>query len=369
MTKKDIDDLFALLKTALWRDGRYAADIDGVDWEAVRALAGEQCLLGVVADALDRLNDRQCPREEKLRWVGSVMVIERRNLLMNALVGRLFRKFSAMGLTPVLLKGQAFAANCPVPLHRQCGDIDVYFKHRGDCQKAVEWAAMVDPGAARSADNSRDYKHFAFAVEKTEVELHYYMCLFENRRLQRRLQQIIDEEFAECEPNVVEIGGEKIETVPPTLSVIHQLLHISRHLLEAGVGLRQVCDLAVFLDRHCGEVDGPRLDGYLEELELKTVAEALGYIMVNSLGVDAAKVPFGTDRRYAGFILKEIFDGGNFGHKKTEYRDGKGLLTRKLGSVAYFYSRCRLYKPLFPSEAKSYFANKIRLNLRLLLRK
>lgn len=369
MVKKDIDDLFALLKAALWQDAQYAASINSADWKAVRALAGEQCLLGVVADALNYLTEEQCPRAEKLRWVGSVVMIEQRNLRMNALVYRLFDKFTAMGLTPVLLKGQAFAANYPMPLHRQCGDIDLYFKRRSDCASAVEWASKVDPRAALSADNRRDYKHFSFNVEKAEVELHYYMCLFDNRRLQRRLQDIIDTEFAACKPCVVEIGGEKIETVPPTLSVVHQLLHISRHLLEAGVGLRQVCDLAMFLDRHSGEVDDTRLNCYLEELEMKTVAEALGYVMVNCLGLDEAKVPFGTDKRLAGFILQEIFEGGNFGHKKTEYRDGKGVLTRKFGSIAYFYRRCRLYRPLLPSEAKSYFTQKIKLNLRLLLRK
>ena len=88
--------------------------------------------------------------------------------------------------------------------------------------------------------------------------------------------------------------------------------------------------------------------------------------MVNHLGLEEGKLPFGADMQYADFILQEIFEGGNFGKKKVEYRDESNSLCRKLQSVFYFYKRCRLYKPLMPMEAKSYYKNKISLNLRLI---
>lgn len=80
-----------------------------------------------------------------------------------------------MNLSPVLLKGQAFAENYPYPLHRQCGDIDLYFKNRKDCKTAVAWAAKVEKSAAVSPENKRERKHFSFSLGSNEVELHYYM--------------------------------------------------------------------------------------------------------------------------------------------------------------------------------------------------
>lgn len=366
MKRETIDNLFLLLKSALWQDRQSAKAMTNVDWKDLYALAKEQCLVGVMADSLGYVSDGQGCGEEKLRWLAYLIKLERKNQRMNALIGKLFNHFIAHGLTPVLLKGQAFAANYPSPLHRQCGDIDVYFKRREDCEKAVAWASKMDKAAAESSDNKRDRKHFAFSLEREVVELHYYMCVFENRRLQQRLQTIIDKEFEDNSPYYVEIGGERIETVPPTLSVLHQLMHISHHLLEAGIGLRQICDLALFLDRHNEEVNKERLNVYLRDLELEKVAKSLGYIMVHDLGLAAEKVPFGTDDSYADFILKEIFEGGNFGKKKTEYRNGKCGLLRKIQSISYFYKRCKLYLPLFPTESKSYFLNKIKLNIKLL---
>lgn len=366
MKNNTIDNLFLLLKSALWQDGQSAKAMTDVDWRELYELAKEQCLVGVMADAFKYFTGATIGGEEKLRWLAYVIQLERRNQRMNALIGRLFDDYQRHGLTPVLLKGQAFAANYPYPLHRQCGDIDVYFKRREDCRVAVEWASRIDTAAAESAENGRDYKHFAFSLAGDVVELHYFMCVFGNRRLQQRLQTIIDKEFADDAPCYVEIGGERIETVPSTLSVLHQLMHISHHLLEAGIGLRQICDLALFLDEHDGEIDRSRLNGYLKDLELTEVAQSLGCIMVHQLGLRAEKLPFGMSDRYAHFILNEIFEGGNFGKKKTEYRNGANVFLRKLQSIFYFYKRCRLYKSLLPSEAKSYFINKIKLNVRLL---
>ena len=76
------------------------------------------------------------------------------------------------------------------------------------------------------------------------------------------------------------------------LSALHQIIHISRHLLEAGIGLRQICDLAMFLDKHHDVIDKERLNGYLEELQLMTIARSLGYIMVKYLGLKEEKIAF-----------------------------------------------------------------------------
>ena len=266
------EHLFLLLKSALWQDENIEQSVCNVDWNNLYQLANEQCLIGIVADSFRLLSKKQCDGEERLRWLAYVVRLEKKNQEMNLLVGKLFEKFCKMNLSPVLLKGQAFAANYAYPQHRQCGDIDLYFKNRKDCETAVAWAAKVDNSAAVSPENKRERKHFSFSIGSNEVELHYYMCLFENSWLQQRLQQIIDEEFAYSKPFFVEIEGEQIETVPPTLSALHQIIHISRHLLEAGIGLRQICDLAMFLDKHHDVIDKERLNGYLEELQLMTIA-------------------------------------------------------------------------------------------------
>lgn len=363
---KSQEDLFRLLRAALWDDEVAANEISDVEWNYVYQLAKEQCVVGIVADSFHLLGERQCNGLDKLQWLGYVIQLERKNAELNRLTDKLFKQFNTMDLSPVLMKGQAFATNYPNPLHRQCGDIDVYFKKREDCGKAVAWAENVDKAAAESSDNKRERKHFTFSVADNVVELHYFMCLFENACLQHRLQEIIEWEFTHSNPFYVEIDGKQIETVPPALSVLHQVIHITRHLLEAGIGLRQICDLALYLNKYQENIDADRLNGYLEELQLTSVAKALGYIMVENLGVQKDKVFWGRDKQHADFILCEILEGGNWGMKKVAYRREQNGISKKWSSINYFYQRCQLFKPLLPKEAKSYFWNKIKLNIKLI---
>lgn len=358
-------DLFSLLRLGLWGDA-IKKKPQGVDWGQMLTLTNEQAVMGIVMDGMERLKEETIPgRDMKMKWIGISMKIARQNQRINGTLGRLWTQFHKMGLSPVLMKGQAFAANYPVPLHRQSGDIDIYFKHRGECEKAVAWAKSIDMAAASSSENVRERKHFTFMIDGVIVELHYYMCLFESPRLHRRLQEIIDEEFGKEKPFSVAIEGRTYETVPPTLSVLHQIIHISRHLLEAGIGLRQVCDLALYIDKYHARIDTRRLQGYLEELQLSAIAAALGDLLVCCLGLNGRKIPFSICGDHTSFILYEIFEGGNFGKKKVTYRSHGNTISRKLRSVFFFYRRCKLYNKLLPDETKHYFMNKISLNLRL----
>ena len=199
------EDLFRLIRTALWKDKQLAQEIHDVDWDSVYALAKEQCVVGIVADAFPLLTEEQCDGDEKLRWLATVIRIQQKNQLLNKLVVKLCELFRGMDLQPIVLKGQVFATTYPQPLHRQSGDIDIYFKQRSDCQKAVAWASEVDKKAAESEENKRERKHFSFHVNGCIVELHRLMCVFENERLQSRLQEIIDQELENEPPFMVEI--------------------------------------------------------------------------------------------------------------------------------------------------------------------
>jgi len=357
--------LFCLLRLALWEDkGEVEDELTASEWNDLFDLAKEQCVAEVVLDGVNRLGaEVRPPQPLVLKWLSRMMMMEKRNLQLNLVVEKLFGKLHRMNLTPVLMKGQALAQNYPNPLHRTCGDIDVYFKHRLDCDKAVEWAKSIAGKGVEGNDSPWERKHFAFFVNGTEIELHYQMCRFENKQLQRRLQEIIDEEFGRSPACLVKIGEAEIETVPPTLAVLHQLMHITRHLLEAGVGLRQICDLALYVDKHLWEIDTERLSGYLHELQLEKVTEALGSLMVNCMGLDSSKWALGLNDQYLNFLIREIFDGGNFGKRRTEFQHQVKGIKRKWLSMRYFLQRCLRYRHLLPKESRSYFLSKLTTNL------
>lgn len=50
MKNQTIDNLFLLLKSALWKNEQSAKAMTDVDWKELYNLAKEQCLVGVMAD-------------------------------------------------------------------------------------------------------------------------------------------------------------------------------------------------------------------------------------------------------------------------------------------------------------------------------
>lgn len=168
---KEQKDLLLLLRGALWQDRKIACSVQDISWDKIYAIAKEQCVIGVLAGGFCFLDADQCSGDEKLRWLAYVVRLERKNRSLNELIKKLFHKFQSMQLSPVLMKGQAFAVNYPYPLHRQCGDIDVYFKDRKDCEKAVFWSSKIDKTAADSSENKRECKHFTFAIGGNVIEL------------------------------------------------------------------------------------------------------------------------------------------------------------------------------------------------------
>ena len=363
---KDEKDLLFLLKIGLGNE-HDTCSIADIDWLRIFELSVEQTVTGTVADAFTKLNEEVKPTKRvMLQWIARVANIEQTNKKQNESLEKLINEIKHLGTQPILIKGQGFALNYPTPIHRQCGDIDIFFKTKEECNRAITWAHKIDPEAKESFENKRERKHYTFIYKNSIVEIHHFLCLFENKRLQALLQTIIKEELNKEENSVIYINGSECLILPPTLSVLHQIIHISRHLLEAGIGMRQICDLATYLEKYCDSINKEHLQAYIINLELENIAEAIGFIIHKYLGLSITKVPFKIKEDNADFILNEIFEGGNFGTNRTQYRDTKFNIIRKIKSIVYFYHRCYKYRHLLPSESKSYFFNKILLNLKLI---
>ena len=82
MTKEQ-ENLFLLMKSALWNDELSTRSIRDVDWGELYKLANEQCLVGIVADTFRYLSIEQCNRDERLRWLAYVVRLEKENQEMN----------------------------------------------------------------------------------------------------------------------------------------------------------------------------------------------------------------------------------------------------------------------------------------------
>lgn len=247
---------------------------------------------------------------------------------------------------------------------RQPGDIDVCV----DCglKKALAFAK-----ATGQKNVDWDYKHLHLNVwGDTEVEMHYrvevLLNLWKNRRLQKWFKAHTDELFGHTDStenteisskhelplighelpiiaslNTIGTNNENTDKTDRTdrmttptveFNVFYILLHIYRHFLYEGVGMRQIVDY-YFVLKAVANTDGTNSTDYAREtvsqFGMEKFAKGLMWVMKETLGMPSEWMLWEPDQKEGEYILKQVMKGGNFGHYDERLNHGGG----KLGAV------------------------------------
>ena len=334
---------FELIQVALGNRDRLGTVPSAVEWTEVYAESERQAVTGLLIHGIDRLPAEQRPSKVLLlQWIGIGQMIEQRNRLLNDRSKELLSNLKSAGLHPTILKGQGIAQCYPEELQtlRQPGDIDVYVSDSRE--KAIEYARSIC-----QKDIDWDYKHLHLNVwDNTEVELHYHvevlLNLWKNRKLQKWFSAHTEQLYGHTD------SSDNTDLITPTMefNVFYILLHIYRHFLYEGVGLRQIVDYYFVLRTVHGE--GLKVQDYVEavrEFGMEKFAKGLMWMMQRALGMPREWMLWETDEKEGKYILEQVKTGGNFGHhdKRLKHSGGKlgavkAILTHNMHLVTHYPS-------------------------------
>lgn len=197
------------------------------------------------------------------------------------------------------------------------------------------------------------YHHIDFPpYNGVEVEVHYrpsfLICFWHNRRLQRFYERVKEEQFL----HRVELKGYGELAVPTAeFNIIFQLTHIFAHLMNEGIGLRQLLDYYfVLVKSDEGRVKNlAALQRELKFLGLWKFAGAVMYIMKEVFGMHESKLIVPSNEKYGIFVLNEVLEAGNFGKYDKRNRFGHSKLGHNIQRI---FRDIRLMS-YFPAEALS----------------
>lgn len=310
---------FKLLQIALGNQKSFSIVPSSKEWAEIYADSERQAVTGILLQGIDKLPFEQRPPQSLLlQWIGVGQMIEQRNRMMDMHCHELLKKLSAHGLRGSILKGQGIALlyNDELRKLRQSGDIDVYV----DCglKKSLAFAKTVG-----QYDVDRDYKHLHLNVwGDTEVEMHYRVEVLLNLRKNRKLQRW----FKENEELIFQ--DDKGLTTPSTeFNVFYILLHIYRHFLYEGVGLRQIVDYYMVL--RTVQSSNFKVQVYVDavhEFGMEKFAKGLMWMMHETLGMPREWMLWEPEKKEGEHILKQVMEGGNFGHYDKRLKHGVGKI-------------------------------------------
>lgn len=347
------DKLHAALLTLL-RSGLWEKDIDDFscfplsaeEWREVFRLSRQQTVTGLVYQGLQYLPNGTLPPEPVLiRWTAEVDAIERMNRKMNETLSELYLMFHSRGLNPILQKGQGVAQFYEKPLLRECGDIDLYFNNSRAFSVAAVYVRRHKIAVKKMPDKSLFY-----LWNGIEVEHHTRLFDLHNPFLQCYLNKLEREKeyehFRLLPPSEL-----KISIPSPFLNLLMLDLHILKHALGWGIGLRQLCDMA----RACYKLHETINTDEMEETCLKLGLERwnplLHAFLTKHLGLPSSCLPYGATAPDAQPLLDIIWHSGNFGYRLIGRKvSGQPVWKRKLRTANIFRQNLSFARRYAPKE-------------------
>ena len=229
---------FDFLRFSIGSAKEIPGSLKEADWKELYAIAKKQCLVGVLFDGIKKLPAEHVgmKKELLLQWMAESQMLEKVNVRLNDAAIQVTEWFRKKGFRTCILKGQGNALMYPNPYSRTPGDIDIWVE--GGDKRVISFVRSISP------HEKACYHHIEFPSYKgVEVEVHYrpsfLLCFWHNRKLQKYYERVKEEQFSHRV-----MLGEQGEIAIPTVefNIIFQLTHIFSHLMNEGIGLRQLVD-------------------------------------------------------------------------------------------------------------------------------
>lgn len=363
MPDKDFAALLVLLRAGLWErepDRWEGFPLSAGAWERIYILSRRQTVAGIVFRGLQFLPDELLPPSALLmRWVVTADRIEERNRLMNRVLGNLYTLYVSRELNPILQKGQGVAQFYACPLLRESGDIDFYFTN----PVSFRLARLCMQARGIEVEEMPD-RSLSYVWQGVEVEHHTRLFDLHNPFLRTKAARL-EERWGYCSRQLSADVPVDITVPAPFLNLLLLNLHILKHALGWGIGLRQLCDMARAC--HClhGEVDAREMEAACRSLGLTRWTPLLHAFLVEHLGLEPGCLPYPAQAPSAEPLLDIVRRGGNFG-LFLEGRSGAGRswLQRKWQTSRSFLRNVRFARTYAPREAFWLFTGLLRNNLR-----
>ena len=303
-------------------DGRECAlTLAPDDWTALLRLAGEQKLLPLVYAAVRGTPGfaaapeavRAAARRQTMREAAAQTVHTEAFL-------RLYQALRAEGLAPVVVKGIVCRALYPQPELRPSSDEDLYLT----AAEMPHFHAVLLRAGFVLTEPERDYRsaHEARYVHPDTglvVEGHWALFPTEyavyaalNVQLSDLMQRAQD----------WETGGVTLRVPDACDHLIFLLLHAFKHFISSGVGVRQLCDIALWMRRFGAQIDWQRVRAALRATHSEGFAAAVIDAGVHWFGLEraAAHIPPDWETLESAALLADALSGGVYGSADSTRR-------------------------------------------------
>lgn len=285
--------------------------LDDRQWEAVLELGKIQGVTGLLFSGVESLpSEVVVPEQIILRLMVEADRIMRKAEKVSKAAASLVKALEAKGFHPIIMKGPAVAVFYPNPNLRESGDVDIFLR-------PGEFEAAVDALSLKEYHKDPD-GNILYSWDDVLIDQHpRFLDLHSQKNL--------------------ELGAAD----SPEAQLLMLSLHIRKHCMGAGVGLRQICDMATAYRALLKQSDIQRLLDLYKKSRSSRWNLLLASFIKEYLGDVPIPYAAGTSLPDPAPLNKIVFAGGNFGHHDPSRKDAlkKGGTSRKLDTLTRILRR------------------------------
>lgn len=297
-------------------------DLRYVDWGAV---AKESFAQAVALMAFDSANDyRQfIPQEVFNKWQKLCFSIVNTNYKVYQSQADLIALLNENNINYIILKGAAASAYYNNPEIRVQGDVDFLV---ADEQKEQTEKILIGNGYEKSLGDHPN--HIVFKKDFAHLEMHFEVAGVPHGWRGEVVRQFL------CDATKnVEQKTQTLSKFNAPIGINHALiliLHMQHHMLGEGLGLRHLCDWAMFVNRTKEQGFWKEFVEFLEKIGLKIYAMSITKTCANYFKIACPDWAKNADDELCREIIEDVFLGGNFGMKDGN-RARSGVLISNRG--------------------------------------
>ena len=278
---------------------------DPIDWTGLFQLADRQHVLPLILESVWR--HPGVPQEllSSMRFVAADTVIRQARRTISFL--DLYRYLSDRQLYPLVLKGLICRCLYPQPDDRPSNDEDLLIKP-AEFNAAHE--ALVSYGLRCSeAEPSSSMHEITYVGKNLRIELHL-SCFPEDSEAYGDCNALFEGVHDRAVP--FDTDGVRLQTLSPDDHILYLICHAYKHFLHSGVGIRQICDIAMFGDHYKTVLDWSSLRKKCDRIHIAGLTAAVFRITERYLGFTVPE-EFADIEADETDLLKDILSGGIYG--------------------------------------------------------
>lgn len=303
---------FQLIKSSL--QNKTAVVDETIDWQEILRLSSMHKIIPLIYESAYKTQsfqkeDIQFKKHFKMTSIQIVYSqVQRSERFL-----QLYKEFNQANIKALVFKGIILRELYPIPDERISSDEDLLIEKK-DLKKAMEILESNNMERVFSDEDEADVYHYF--CEKSGLHLEIHTTLFGKKSItHNKMEEIFSTVFQD--PYTVNINNVDVHTFSINKHLLYIICHAIKHFVSCGTGIRQICDISIYINNHYQNINWDYIWGEINKLGYDTFLVNLLQIAIDYLGLDENKIVYAKNKKHYHInkdsLIEDIMEGGIYG--------------------------------------------------------